>query len=52
MDDYLPVTIFCVLAMESDGNLLAITKMMLALLSSELEYEWEKKVLTNIEAAF
>lgn len=33
MDDYLPITIYCVLAMENEENLLANTKMMLAYLS-------------------
>jgi hypothetical protein len=33
MDDYLPITIYCVLAMENDENLLATTKMLLAFLS-------------------
>lgn len=35
MDDYLPITIYCVLAMENDENLLATTKMLLAYLSNE-----------------
>lgn len=33
MDDYLPVTIYCTLAMENDENLLATTKLLLAYLS-------------------
>ena len=33
MDDYLPITIYCTLAMENDENLLATTKLLLAYLS-------------------
>lgn len=40
MDDYLPITIYCVLAMENEDNLLATTKMLLAYLSKEEEFEW------------
>lgn len=53
MDDHLPITIFCVLTMSPDQvNLLAVAKMMLDYLKHEEDYEYEKKVLTNIEAAF
>jgi hypothetical protein len=40
MDDYLPITIYCVLAMENEDNLLATTKMLLGYLSKEEEFEW------------
>lgn len=33
MDEYLPVTIFCVLAAETEENLLALIKMLLAALN-------------------
>lgn len=37
MDDYLPVTIFCVLAVECDRNLLGTVKWLLSELSSEYD---------------
>ncbi len=40
MDDYLPITIYCVLAMENEDNVYAITKMLLTYLSNEEEFEW------------
>ena len=53
MDDYLPVTIFCVLAVDSERNWLGNVKWMLGHLSSaEVDREWEKKTLTDLEAAF
>ena len=52
MDDYLPITIFCVLAADCEDNLLARVKLLLADLDGVYESEWEKKTLTDIEAAF
>jgi len=39
MDDFLPITIFCILAMDSeDINLFSLTSMLLSYLSEESEY--------------
>jgi hypothetical protein len=40
MDDYLPVTIFCVLAVDCDQNLLAIVKWLLCELNGVEDNEW------------
>jgi hypothetical protein len=52
MDDYLPVTIFCVLAVDSKENLLSLVKLLLTEINGSYDFEWEKKTLTDLEAAF
>ncbi len=52
MDDYLPITIFCVLSMNVEHlNLVGLVKMMISYVNDEEDYELERKILTNIEAA-
>ena len=52
MDDYLPVTIFCVLAVDVEESLLGVVKLLLLDVSSSDDSEHEKKTLTDLEAAF
>ena len=52
MDDFLPVTIFCVLAVECNCNLLALVRWLLTYVGPGDDQEWENKRLTETEASF
>ena len=52
MDDYLPLSIFCVLAADcAQQGLVGAVKMLQLWLSEEEDYEEERKIVTNLEAA-
>lgn len=48
MDDYLPVTIFCILAVDAEESLLGVVKLLLLDSSSSDDSEHEKKTLTDL----